>query len=188
MKKIYFFIVACLTLLSCQDKHSSEVSPSRDGSCVIQTRDFRGVATLLSTKVPKDTTIYEFEIFDNFIPEGDTLFTGEAVFHREGNNIVENVYDCDHNLLLTHVYNDFGCVSITEYIDEETLGISLSPSSINGYRQRGERYSACVLRVTDEFYREDCGSFTDAYLGGVKWAISHYMGVIGCSRYVDQSL
>ncbi|MCQ2139407.1 MAG: hypothetical protein MJZ09_03435 [Bacteroidales bacterium] len=188
MKRIVLLILSCGIVFSCQDKQPCENAAKCSHSISISAGFLHAEATKIETKVPKDTTVYDFIITDDFVPGDEVLFTGEVIFHREGNNVVENVYDENHTLLLTHVYNDFGCVSITEYIDEEALGVSLSPSSTNGYRRRGEGYGTCVRRVTDDYYNEDFGSVTDAYLGGIKWAMAHYIGVIGCSKYVDQPL
>ena len=68
----------------------------------------------------------------------------------------------------------------------ETLALDVS----HGFRKRGEKYFACVSRVSDEFiksYEETQHRLVQRLVDDILVAdAALYAGVVGCTKYEDQ--
>ena len=153
-----------------------------------------GEYSFIATGVPLTKTLeldscYELDVFQGL----DMITSVNVIFTQDQNQrIMGNVYSDDEVLLFSYSFYDDDQPCIVYSVDDEDLIAFASTSfSSSGYRRRGERYVSCVSRVTDQLYEsgmDHSGPITQETLGWFAAAAAHLVGVVGCTRYTDQSL
>lgn len=127
---------------------------------------------------------YELSVLDKV---GTPIATGTLVWHELENEINEYVYSDTGELLFTYISKSDGAEDIVVY-NEQIETLALDPG--HGLRKRGEKYFACVSRVSDEFiksYEETQHRVVQRLVNDrLVAAAALYVGVVGCTKYEDE--
>ena len=191
MKNIIVIFVLSVMFVSCiqESDEITDTSLSPSDRVVELTTDcgLTVCASPLDSKaLDAPIQTYELSVQDKV---GTPIATGTLVLYELENEIKEYVYSDTGELLFTYISKSDGAEDVVVYNEEiETLALDVS----HGFRKRGEKYFACVSRVSDEFiksYEETKHRVVQRVVHDFLVAgAALYAGVVGCTKYEDEWL
>lgn len=191
MKNIIVIFVLSVMFVSCiqESDEITDTSLSPSDRVVELTTDcgLTVCASPLDSKaLDAPIQTYELSVLDKV---GTPIATGTLVLYELENEIKEYVYSDTGELLFTYISKSDGAEDVVVYNEQiETMALDAS----HGFRKRGEKYFACVSRVSDEFIK----SYEETQHRVVQRLVDDllvvgaalYVGVVGCTKYEDESL